>query len=115
MQCDSILSKRTKGKDSTLEKIKLPRVGIPAKNYNHQKDSSHITIDELLERMQSCKPHINVRNSKENKPSSKILASTQNQSQEMIDKFMRKRSQNIRKELNENVEMNLRKIFHANA
>ncbi|EGI62109.1 hypothetical protein G5I_09574 [Acromyrmex echinatior] len=41
--------------------------------------------------MQSCKPHINVRNSKENKPSSKILASTQNQSQEMIDKFMRKR------------------------
>ena len=83
--------KELKAKSSTLEKIKLLRVGIPAKNYNHQKDSSHITIDELLERMQSCKPHINVRNSKENKPSSKILASTQNQSQEMIDKFMRKR------------------------
>jgi len=33
---------------------------------------------------------MNVRNSKKNKPSSKILASTQNQSQEMIDKFMRK-------------------------
>ena len=53
--------------------------------------TSHVTIDELLERMQSYNPHMNVRNSKKNKPSSKILASTQNQSQEMIDKFMRKR------------------------
>ena len=39
-------------KTSTLKKIKLPRVG---KNDNHQNDSSHITIDELLERMQECK------------------------------------------------------------
>ena len=39
--------------------------------------------------MQSYNLYINVRNSKENK-SSKILASTQNQSQEMIDKFMHK-------------------------
>ena len=62
-------------KTSTLKKIKLPRVG---KNDNHQNDSSHITIDELLERMQSCNPYINVRNSKGNIPSSKILASTQN-------------------------------------
>ena len=47
--------------------------------------------------MQSCNAYINVHNSKGNKPSSKILASTQNQSQEMIDKFMRKRKSKYKK------------------
>ena len=89
MQCDQFYQRKPKEKSSTLKKIKLAKVGIPAKNDNHQNDSSHITIDELLERMQSCNAYINVHNSKGNKPSSKILASTQNQSQEMINKFMR--------------------------
>jgi len=37
-----------------------------------------IPIGELLERMQSYNPYINVRNFKRNKPSSKILTSAQN-------------------------------------
>jgi len=59
-----------KEKSSTLKKFKLPRIGMPAKNNNLQNDSSHVTINELLERMQSYNPYIN---SKGNKPSSKIL------------------------------------------
>lgn len=61
--------------------------------------------------MQSYNLYINVRNSKENK-SSKILASTQNQSQEMIDKFMRK-CKSKHKERTE--QENDRNEFHANA
>ncbi|KYN29284.1 hypothetical protein ALC57_01287 [Trachymyrmex cornetzi] len=82
--------KESKEKSSTLE-IKLPRIGISAKNDIHKNNSSHVTIDELIKRTQSYNPYLKVRNSKANKPSSKILASTQAQSQEIIEKFMRKR------------------------
>ena len=59
-----------KGKEfHSKKKLNYQGLECPQKNDNHQSDSSHITIDELLERMQSCNPYINVHNSKGNKSS----------------------------------------------
>jgi len=59
-------------------------------NYN----TSHITIKELIKKIQLHKPnnktsHISKRR---NKPSSNVFASIQIKSQEMLEKFMRKRT-----------------------
>jgi len=59
-----------------LKNLKISRIGTPIKSF--------------LKRVQ-LHPNIKIFYKKKNKPSSKILASAQIQSQEMIEKFMRKR------------------------
>jgi len=100
--CDttSSYSKESKAKNSLilLENIKFPRVGIPKKdNYNQ----NHI-IKDLIKKMQLYRLNIKTFYKRKNKPSSKILASTQVQSQEIIEKFMRKRKSK-RKEKESNI------------
>jgi len=59
--------------------------------------------------MQLYRPNIKTFYKKENKPSSKILASTQVQSQEMIEKFMRKRKSKHKEEKSND---NMKDISH---
>jgi len=64
-----------------------------------------ITIKELIKRMQLYRLNIKTFYKKKNKPSSKTFASTQVQSQETIEKFMRKRkSKRKEKESNDNMK-----------
>jgi len=93
-------AKESKGKNPLifLENIKFPKVGIPKKDNINQNDTSHVTIKELIKRMQLYRPNIKTFYKKE--PSSRILASTQIQSQEMIERFMRKRKSKRKKEDN---------------
>jgi len=100
-------SKESKRKNSLilLENINFPKVGMPKKDNYNQNNTSHITIKELIKRMQSYHPNIKTFCKKKNKPSSKILASTQVQSQEIIEKFMRKRkSKRKEEESNDNMK-----------
>jgi len=50
-----------------------------------------LEIKNFIKKVQIHRPNIKIFNKKKNKPSSKILAFTQIRSQEMIEKFMRKR------------------------
>jgi len=82
---------KLKGKDTlTSKKLKFPRIGISTGNNN---EISHVTLEELTKGIQlrnsNNKSPYNCK--KKNNPSSKILASTRIQSQEVIEKFMRKR------------------------
>jgi len=79
-------------------------------NYN-QSNTSHVTIKELIKRMQLYRPNIKTFYKKKNKPSSKILASTQAQSQEVIKKFMRKRKSKRKEESNDNTKNILHGCF----
>jgi len=100
-------SKESKEKNSLifLENIKFPKVGMSKRDNYNQNNTSHVTIKELIERVQLYRPNIKTFYKKKNKPSSKILASTQIQSQEMIEKFMRKRKSKRKEEkLNNNVK-----------
>jgi len=60
---------------------------MPKKENCNQNNIFHVTIKELIERMQLYRPSIKIFYKKKNKPSPKILASTQIQSQEIIEKF----------------------------
>jgi len=75
--------KESKEKNSLilLKNIKLLRIGTLIKNF--------------IKRVQIHRPNIKIFHKKKNKLSSKILASTQTQSQGIIEKFMRIR--NIKK------------------
>jgi len=100
-------SKESKRKNSLilLENINFPKVGMPKKDNYNQNNTSYITIKELIKRMQSYRLNIKTFYKKKNKPSSKILASTQVQSQEIIEKFMRKRkSKRKEEESNDNMK-----------
>jgi len=80
-------------------------------NYN-ENNTSHVTIKELIKRMQIYRPNIKTFYKKKSKPSSKTLASTQAQSQEMIEKFMRKRKSKHKEEkLNNNVKNTSHECF----
>jgi len=84
---------------------------MPKKDNYNQNNTSHITIKELIKRIQLYRPNIKIYK-KKNKPSSRILASTQVQSQEIIEKFMRKRKLKRKKEeLNDNMKDILHKCF----
>jgi len=78
---------------------------MPKKNNYDQNNTSHVTIEELIKRMQLYRPNIKTFYKKKNKSSSKIFASTQVQSQEMIEKFMRKhKSRRKREKSNDNTK-----------
>jgi len=78
---------------------------MPKKDNYNQDNTSHITIKELIKRIQLYRPNIKTIYKKKNKPSSKILASTQVQSQEIIEKFMCKRkSKRKEEESNDNMK-----------
>jgi len=87
--CNTTLpyAKESKRKNSLifLENIKFPKVGMPKKDNYNQNNTSHVTIKELIKRMQLYRPNIPSTKTfykKRNKASSKILAYTQAQSQE---------------------------------
>ncbi|KYN43243.1 hypothetical protein ALC56_02305 [Trachymyrmex septentrionalis] len=82
---------KLKGKDTlTSKEIKFSRIGISTDDNN---EISHVTLEELIKGIQlrnsNIKSPYNCK--KKNNPSSKILASTRVQSQEIIEKFIRKR------------------------
>jgi len=93
-------SKESKEKNSLIlsKNINFLRVGIPKKDNYNQSNTSHVTIKELIRRMQLYLPNIKTFYKKKNKPSFKILASTQAQSQEIIEKFMRKHKSKRKRE-----------------
>jgi len=66
---------------------------MPTENNYNRNNISHITIEELIKRTQLYNPNIKTSHisKKKNKPSLKVLASMQIKSQEMLEKFMRKR------------------------
>jgi len=56
---------------------KFSRIGMLKKDNYNQNNTSHITIKELIKRIQLYRPNIRTFYKKKNKPSFKILASTQ--------------------------------------
>jgi len=91
-----------KNSSSPFKGIKFPRVGMLTEN-NH--NTSHITIEELMKRIQLYNPNIKSSHisKKKNKPSSKIFASIQIKSQEMLEKFMRKRKSKHKERTRQNL------------
>ncbi|KAM0730323.1 Retrovirus-related Pol polyprotein from transposon 17.6 [Formica fusca] len=85
-------SKKGRSPLSSLD-IKFPKVGLFKEENDNELKTSHVTIKDLLEEAQKYNLKIknsNLRNMKnKNKPSSKILISLLNKSQEILEKFMR--------------------------
>ncbi|KMQ85713.1 hypothetical protein RF55_15566, partial [Lasius niger] len=87
-------SKNPKGRSllSSLD-IKFPKIGLSTKVKDNKQNTSHITMEDLLKEAQKYNLNIenlNIKNSR-SIPSSKISTSSLNKSQEIIDKFLRKR------------------------
>jgi len=93
-----------------LENIKFPKVGMSKKDNYNQNNISPIIITELIKRMQLYRSNIKTFYKKKNKRSSKILASMQVQSQEIIEKFTRK-SKRKEKESSDNIKDISHKCF----
>jgi len=81
-------------------------------NYN----TSHITIEELIKRIQLYNPNIKTSyiSKKKNKPSSKDFASIQIKSQEMLEKFMHKRKSKHKEKIRQELQNEVRTTFRTN-
>lgn len=82
---------------TSLKKIKFPRIGIPIQSAIKENNTSPVTFEELIRRVKLYNPNMK-KILRKNKPSSKILAFSHAQSQEMLERSMRKRKSKRKEE-----------------
>ncbi|KAL6427138.1 hypothetical protein ACFW04_008640 [Cataglyphis niger] len=90
-------------------KKEYPRIGLSSKINNHNKESSHIIIKNLVGKAQKYKLKIENLITKgkqkiKNKPSSKIFTALLHKSEEIIDKFIRKNGTKYKGKQQNNIE-----------
>ena len=88
-----VVKENGRSKISSLKNIKFPRVKMFLENNNTNEETSHITLEELMEKAQKYKiKFINQRNyNNKSKPSSKIINSSKTMSKKIMDRFLEQR------------------------